>query len=113
MEEGLEAVLATVKPGIVLEELEAAWRKVITRYGVEKDSRIGYPVGIGYPPTWGELTCSMRAGDKTVLEENMTFHCIPALWLEKWGLVISESFVVTANGAKTFAQFPRKLFSKP
>lgn len=113
VEEGLEAVLATVKPGIVLEELEAAWRKVITRYGVEKDSRIGYPVGIGYPPTWGELTCSMRAGDKTVLEENMTFHCIPALWLEKWGLVISESFVVTANGAKTFAQFPRKLFSKP
>lgn len=108
--EGLEAVLATVKPGVVLEELEAAWRKVISRHGIEKDSRIGYPVGIGYPPTWGELTCSLRRGDKTVLEPGMTFHCIPALWLDTYGLVVSESFVVTETGAETFAKFPRKLF---
>jgi len=111
--EGLQAVLDTVRPGVVLEELEAAWKRVISRHGIEKDSRIGYPVGIGYPPTWGELTCSMRAGDKTVMEEDMTFHCIPALWLDSYGLVISESFVVTAAGAKTFADFPRQLFAKP
>ncbi|WP_308563694.1 M24 family metallopeptidase [uncultured Klebsiella sp.] len=110
--EGLEAVLAAVRPGRTLEELEAAWKEVISRHGIEKDSRIGYPVGIGYPPTWGELTCSLRAGDKTVMEENMTFHCIPALWLEKYGLVISESFVVTKDGAKTFADFPRQLFHR-
>jgi Xaa-Pro aminopeptidase len=110
--EGLEAVLATVKPGALLEDLETAWRQVIARHGIVKDSRIGYPVGIGYPPTWGELTCSIRQGDKTVLEPGMTFHCIPALWLESYGLVVSESFVVTETGAKTFASFPRKLFSK-
>jgi Xaa-Pro aminopeptidase len=110
--EGLNAVLDTVKPGVVLEELAAAWSKVIARHGIEKDSRIGYPVGIGYPPTWGELTCSLRKGDRTVLEPNMTFHCIPAIWLDDTGLVISESFVVTETGAKTLADFPRKLFSK-
>ncbi len=109
--EGLEAVLDAVRPGVACEELEAAWRKVIARHGIAKESRIGYPVGIGYPPTWGELTCSLRQGDKTVLEPNMTFHCIPALWLDDWGLVISESFVVTETGAVTFADFPRKLFS--
>ncbi len=76
-----------------------------------KDSRIGYPVGIGFPPTWGELTCSIRAGDHTVMEENMTFHCIPALWQDKHGLVVSESFVVTAQGARTFANCPRELLS--
>lgn len=107
--EGLEAVLDTVKPGVLCEDLEAAWKRVISKYGIEKDSRIGYPVGIGYPPTWGELTCSLRNGDKTVLEENMTFHCIPALWRDKYGLVVSESFVVTANGARTFANYPREL----
>jgi ectoine hydrolase len=110
--EGLEAVLSTVKPGVALEELEGAWRKVIARYGIEKDSRIGYPVGIGYPPTWGELTCSLRQGDKTVMEPGMSFHCIPALWLDKYGLVVSESFAVTEHGAETFANFPRKLFYK-
>jgi ectoine hydrolase len=110
--EGLEAVLSAVKPGLALEELEGAWRRVIARYGIEKDSRIGYPVGIGYPPTWGELTCSLRQGDKTVLEPGMTFHCIPALWLDNYGLVVSESFAVTDKGAETFASFPRKLFYK-
>ena len=111
--EGLNAALDAVKPGALCEEVEAAWKRTIAKHGIEKDSRIGYPVGIGYPPTWGELTCSFRAGDKTVLEEGMTFHCIPALWMEKYGLVVSESFVVTAKGAKTFANFPRTLFSKP
>ncbi|MHA1565176.1 MAG: M24 family metallopeptidase, partial [Alphaproteobacteria bacterium] len=110
--EGLNAVLDAVQPGIVLEELAAVWSKVTARHGIEKDSRIGYPVGIGYPPTWGELTCSLRKGDRTVLEPNMTFHCIPAIWLDDYGLVISESFVVTDNGAKTLADFPRQLFHK-
>lgn len=110
--EGLEAVLDKVRPGNTLGELAEAWGETIARHGVEKDSRIGYPIGIGYPPTWGELTCSLRKGDRTVLEPNMTFHCIPAIWLDDYGLVISESFVVTENGAKTFADYPRKLFSK-
>lgn len=110
--EGLNAVLETVKPGVVLEELETAWSRVIRHHGIEKDSRIGYPVGIGYPPTWGELTCSIRQGDKTVLQPGMTFHCIPAIWMEDSGIVISESFVVTENGAETFADFPRVLFRK-
>ena len=110
--EGLAAVLAAVRPGAVCEELAAVWKRVIARHGIEKDSRIGYPVGIGYPPTWGELTASLRAGDRTVLEEGMTFHCIPAIWLDKYGLVISESFAVAARGAECFADYPRVLQSK-
>ena len=110
--EGLQAVLDAVRPGIVCEDLAAVWKKVVSRHGIEKDSRIGYPVGIGYPPTWGELTCSLRSGDRTVLEPNMTFHCIPAIWMDSYGLVISESFVVTEQGAKNFADFPRRLFAK-
>jgi Xaa-Pro aminopeptidase len=90
------------------QDLEVAWKRVISRHGIEKDSRIGYPVGNGYPPTWGELTCSLRSGDETILEENMTFHCIPALWMQKFGLVVSETFAITP-GAEVFAQYPREL----
>ena len=110
--EGLNAVLDKVKPGVTCEELAAAWKTTTAKHGIEKDSRIGYPVGIGYPPTWGELTASIRAGDKTVLEEGMTFHCIPAIWLDTYGIVISESFVVTNKGAECFADYPRILFAK-
>ena len=42
----------------------------------------------------------------------MTFHCIPALWFENYGLVISESFAVTERGAEVFADFPRVLLTK-
>jgi Xaa-Pro aminopeptidase len=110
--EGLEAVLCRVKPGVACEELADAWKTTTARHGIEKDSRIGYPVGIGFPPTWGELTASLRAGDKTVLEEGMTFHCIPAIWLDTYGIVISETFAVASGGADCFADYPRILFAK-
>lgn len=109
--EGLEAALDVVKPGIECQDMADAWEKVIRRHGIEKDSRIGYPVGIGFPPTWGELTCSLRAGDTTVMEEDMSFHCIPALWLDKYGLVVSETFSVSKDGANTFANCPRELLT--
>ncbi|WP_101067690.1 M24 family metallopeptidase [Roseovarius salinarum] len=110
--EGLQAVLDTVRAGATCADLAAAWQRVSRKHGVEKDSRIGYPVGIGYPPTWGELTASLRSTDTTVLEPGMTFHCIPAIWREHDGVVISETFAVTETGAEVFAQSPRELFVK-
>ena len=49
-------------PGVACEEVEAAWRAHIARHGLEKASRIGYSVGLGYPPDWGEHTMSLRPG---------------------------------------------------
>ena len=108
--EGLNAVLDMVQPGITGHELENTWKKVISKYGVKKDSRIGYPIGIGYSPTWGELTTSFRKGDKNILKENMTFHCIPALWLKNYGIVISESFIVKKKRAERLTNYDQKLF---
>ena len=108
--EGLNSVLEKVEPGITGHELEDTWKKVISKYGITKDSRIGYPVGIGYPPTWGELTTSLRKGDHNTFEENMTFHCIPALWMKEYGIVISETFLVTQNGAERLTNYSQKLF---
>ena len=110
--EGVAAALEVAKPGATCEEVEAAWRKVIARYGIEKESRCGYPIGLSYPPDWGERTMSFRPGDKSVLQENMTFHFIPAIWQDDWGLEITESFLVTAKGAEPFCRTPRKLLVK-
>ncbi len=110
--EGLEAALSTVKPGIYLEEMELAFRNVLKKNGLEKESRIGYSMGLNYPPDWGEHTASIRAGDKTVLQPNMTFHCIPGMYFQDFGVSISESFRVTENGYETFAHYPRNLILK-
>jgi Xaa-Pro aminopeptidase len=110
--EGMETALAAVKSGVTCESVEAAWRGVIARHGLEKESRIGYSTGIGYPPDWGEHTLSLRPGDRTELRENMTIHMILGMWMDDWGLEISECFRVGENGAECLASFPRELVVK-
>ncbi len=110
--EGLHAALDAVKPGVVCEEVEAVWRRTIAKVGLVKESRIGYALGLNYPPDWGEHTASLRPGDRTVLRSNMTFHMIPGMWMDGWGFECSEAFAVTENGCETFADFPRRLFVK-
>jgi ectoine hydrolase len=108
--EGIEAALAAARPGNTCEDVEAAWRKSIARYSIEKASRIGYSIGIGYPPDWGEHTASLRQHDKTVLQPNMAMHMVCGIWDQDWGGVsISEPFHVTAKGAVLFANVPRDL----
>jgi ectoine hydrolase len=110
--EGLEAALAAVRPGVTCESIEAAWRAVITRHGLSKESRIGYSVGLNYPPDWGEHTMSLRPGDTTLLEADMTFHIILGMWMDDWGYELSETFRVTPAGAECFTSHPRRLVVK-
>jgi Xaa-Pro aminopeptidase len=85
---------------------------VIARHGLSKASRIGYSVGLNYPPDWGEHTMSLRPGDRTVLEPNMTFHMILGMWMDGWGFEVSETFAVTPSGAECLCTTPRDLVVK-
>lgn len=107
--DGMEAAMAEVKPGHTCEQVEAAWRAALARHGLKKESRIGYPIGVGYPPTWGERTASLRTGDRTVLRPNMCFHMILGMWMGDWGFETSETFRVTDAGAECFSNVPRGL----
>ena len=107
--EGTEAALEKAKPGNLCEDVAIAFNAAINKHGFSKDNRAGYSIGLSYPPDWGERTMSFRQGDKTVLEENMTFHLMPALWFDNGGLEITESIVITENGAEPLANYPRKL----
>lgn len=110
--EGINKVLETIKPGMTCENVELVWRQVIKKYGFVKESRMGYSMGLNYPPDWGEHTASFRPGDTTVLKPNMTFHLMPGIWMDDFGFECSEAIRITENGCETFANFPRKLFIK-
>ena len=110
--EGLNNALEAARPGVACEEVEAVWRDTISRHGIVKESRIGYSTGLNYPPDWGESTLSLRPGDRTELQPDMTIHMIPGVWIDDWGVEISECFRVTDTGAERFAEFPQELVVK-
>lgn len=107
--EGIAAGLAAARPGALARDVHAAWTATIERHGLFKDSRCGYSVGLNYPPDWGERTISLRSTDETVLQPNMTLHFMPGIWLDDWGIAISEAIRITDTGAEAFCAFPRRL----
>ncbi len=110
--EGMEAVLGNIRPGVTGAEVEASWRAVIARYGLRKESRIGYSIGLGYPPDWGEHTISLRPNDASVLESGNVLHVILGMWMDGWGVEISETVLVSSTGCETLTRFPRELHRK-
>ncbi|MCG5486127.1 MAG: M24 family metallopeptidase [Sinorhizobium meliloti] len=110
--EALNVGLEAVRPGRTCSEVEADFRQALARHGIEKESRIGYPTGIGFPPASGERTASIRKGDETVLKPGMVFHMMPGLWLGNVGITITQSFAVSETGFEPLTATPRKLFVK-
>lgn len=108
--QGIDQALAAATPGARARDIHAAWNDVITRHGLYKDSRCGYSIGLGYPPDWGDRTISLRASDDTVLLPGMTLHFMPGIWMADWGISISETILITADGARALCDFPRSLF---
>ncbi|MFD1214783.1 M24 family metallopeptidase [Arthrobacter sp. GCM10027362] len=107
--DGLNAVLDVMRAGVPTRALSAVWNRAIFEYGYEKESRLGYSIGIGYPPDWGERTISIRSEDETVLAENMTLHLLCGMWMQGSGYELSESVRVTATGVETFTSYKRGL----
>ncbi|MEL7257596.1 MAG: M24 family metallopeptidase [Pseudomonadota bacterium] len=112
--EGIEAGLEAARAGNRTCDIANAFMEVLAKYGIKREGRMGYPIGLSYPPDWGERTASIRTEDTTVLEPGMTFHFMPALWMDTWGLETTESILIKDTGpAESFCDMPRKLFVKP
>ncbi len=110
--EAVDAGLEMAKPGNKCEDIANAFNQKLNQLGFEKDSRCGYAIGISYPPDWGERTMSFRRGDKSVLKPGMTFHFMPALWLDDGGLELTEPILITENGCECLCNTPRKMTVK-
>ena len=112
--EGLDAGLDAARAGNRACDVADALHGALHRAGIARDGRCGYSIGLSYPPDWGERTISIRHTDETVLKPGMTFHFMPGLWMDDWGLEITESILIREFGpAECLAEFPRRLFVKP
>jgi len=109
VEEGLLAVLDVLKPGLTGAQAHAAWQGVLDQYGLKKESRIGYSIGIGFPPDWGEHTISLRPGEEDPIEPDTTIHIMLGMWMDGWGMELSETVRLTSRGVECLTNFPRGL----
>ncbi|ULJ74574.1 M24 family metallopeptidase (plasmid) [Rhizobium gallicum] len=108
--EALNVGLEAVRPGRTCSGSTANSARLLRR-GIEKESRIGCPTGIGFPPASGERTASIRKGDETVLKPGMVFHICLAC-VDNVGITITQSFAVSDTGYEPLTMTPRKLFHK-
>ncbi len=100
------------RAGNTCEDVANAFFRVLDRHGIVKDNRTGYPIGLSYPPDWGERTMSLRRGDKTVLKPGMTFHFMTGLWMDDWGYETTESIIITDGAPDLFCTLPRRMLVK-
>ncbi|UCH40564.1 MAG: M24 family metallopeptidase [Gammaproteobacteria bacterium] len=107
--DGVDAALEAARPGASCEAVEAVWQQVLKQNGYRKESRVGYSIGLNFPPDWGERTASLRPGDKTEMQPGMCFHFQSGVWLENFGAAVSEPFVVTEAGGERLCDVHRGL----
>jgi ectoine hydrolase len=111
--EGISAGLEAARAGNRTCDIANAFVGVLKSHGIHREGRCGYPIGLSYPPDWGERSASIRSEDETVLEPGMVFHFMPALWMDTWGLETTETILITETGsAEPLCNIERKLFVK-
>jgi ectoine hydrolase len=111
--EGLEAGLEAARAGNRACDVANALAAAMDKAGIVRGARCGYPIGLSYPPDWGERTISLRPEDETILQPGMTFHFMPGLWMEDWGMEITESILIRDSGpAECLCEMPRQVFVK-
>jgi Xaa-Pro aminopeptidase len=111
--EGLNAGIEVARAGNRACDIARALNVELAKVGIERPNRAGYAVGCSYPPDWGEHTVSIRDTDETILQPGMTFHFMPGLWMDDWGMETTETILITENGpAEPLCKVERKLFIK-
>lgn len=110
--EMLDRAIAFIRPGVTSGAVNQVAHEVLIKHDLErhKAHRLGYSMGIAFPPNWAEgHFLDLKADDPTVLEPGMTFHVIPSLFAAEFGMWFSESVAVTESGCEVLTDYPRKL----
>ncbi|MFN3005075.1 M24 family metallopeptidase [Mycolicibacterium wolinskyi] len=107
------AAVARTAPGVAVHEPEDAAREVLEPAGLHANRchRIGYSLGVAYPPGWLE-PMTMVQGDEHVFVPGMSFTVEPNLHLpeEGFGLKLGETVECTADGPRSMTTLDHDIF---
>lgn len=105
VDEAVTATLTVIRPGVAINEVDLAARRVIERagYGPHFVHRTGHGIGLSEhePP-------SITHTNAMPLEEGMAFSVEPGIYLSgEFGVRLEEIVVVTSRGPEVLSRLPR------
>ena len=97
------AALSVLRPGVLAEEVHAAYAEVIQSAGFEYPFRCGRATGFSF------LECPQLVyGDKTVLEPGMVFAVDGSVTVPgKFRAQVGDSFIITEDGYEQITSHPK------
>jgi Xaa-Pro dipeptidase len=112
LEEAMAAAIAACTPGADAAAPDRACNAVLARHDLvrRRAHRIGYSLGIAYPPTWLEPMV-LAEGDPHRIQPGMSFTLEPNLYLpdEGFGMKLGETVVCTAEGPESLSSLDHGL----
>ncbi len=110
----VSAMLDTAKAGALASDVARVAESLIApiRDEILFHEVYGYPVGIGFPPTWGEESgFAIVTNNHRPLEAGMVFHIPMTLRVNgQFGVGLSETFIVKdAEAPQTLSNIPLQL----
>ncbi len=98
------AALAVLAPGVLAEDVHAAYAEVIRSAGYEYPFRCGRGTGFSFlePP-------QLVSGDKTRLQPGMVFAVDGSVSTPTFRAQVGDSFIITQNGYEAVTDHPKSL----
>jgi len=107
LQHALRTGIAMMRTGAVAGDIDEALRGPVLRAGLRESyyHRVGYTMGLTYPPSSGEYLREFMAGDTWTLEAGQVFHML----VLASGVGCSETVLVTDDGPDLLTRFPQQL----
>jgi len=98
------AALSELRPGVVAEDVHAAYAEVIQSAGYEYPFRCGRGTGFSYLEKPQLVT-----GDRTVLQPGMVLAVDGSVTTASFRAQVGDSFIITANGCEAITAHPKAI----
>ena len=98
------AALAALGPGVVAEEVHAAYAEVIQSAGYEYPFRCGRGTGFSYLEQPQLVT-----GDRTVIQPGMVLAVDGSVSTTSFRAQVGDSFIITGDGYEALTEHPKSI----
>lgn len=107
----LEEGIASLRPGVTCAAAYEAFARPYVAAGYDVPIKVGYSVGLTFPPTWVDCEdLNLLPGNERVLEAGMVFHTPRSVRVYgEQTPIVSETTLITPTGRRTLTNASREL----